>query len=554
MMEYSTQVKVATITLWNFFAILVNVLAFAIMYMKAQKNNSLKRFFWVQLAMVIWLVGKVLKTVSPTVELRWFFIVFYYFGISLLEATFLDFAYTYYKGNCMKSSWRAILYSIALVQFLLVVSNPCHYLFYSHFGFWGDDFGPLFYVYAGINYICFILSTILCSIKFKKQLESKRPIERYLISIAILAPLVFNVIYITRLLETFFEYLNIQIFDVTPIIYTWSILLFVYATFKYEFFDLSPIMKHEVAKRLEMPLLVLNDRYQILYSNVAFEATFIEAHQVISTIELNQTEKQMIIYDDKFYKCSINFHKSWEGGKYIIGFSDVTAYEMAKKALDKENRDLTRANHKLQKQIDMLKASSVVGARSYIARELHDILGHALVVTIKLLEVSKLFYQTDRERAMDSLNKASNAVRSGFDEMKSVTNKDSTQLYNTQALEKELKSMLKIVDVSGIDVRFYQRGLSKVIDEQVYDTLKRIITELVTNTLKHAKASKLLLDITVLEKKIVLQTMDNGQGIKNMVKGNGLNGIDGRLSLIGGKAKYSSEENEGFSSHIVINL
>ncbi|WP_206459106.1 hypothetical protein [Anaerovorax sp. IOR16] len=70
-MEYGKQIEVATITLWNFIAILVNIIVFAILYMKANRNASLKAFFLVQLSMLIWLVGKVFKTVSPTVGIRW---------------------------------------------------------------------------------------------------------------------------------------------------------------------------------------------------------------------------------------------------------------------------------------------------------------------------------------------------------------------------------------------------------------------------------------------------------------------------------------------------
>ncbi|HOO26923.1 MAG TPA: histidine kinase, partial [Lachnospiraceae bacterium] len=195
-----------------------------------------------------------------------------------------------------------------------------------------------------------------------------------------------------------------------------------------------------------------------------------------------------------------------------------------------------------------------MGARNYIARELHDILGHSLVVTIKLLEVGKVFYKKNRQRACESLEKAEDAIKKGFEEMKEITGRDSGRTYHTEALEREIRSMLKAVDASGIQVSFFMRGLSMSIDEKVYDTLKRIATELVTNTLKHADAGKLLLLITVDRQRIVLQTMDNGRGVKNFVKGNGLNGIDSRLALVSGEAKYTAEENEGFSSTISIPL
>ena len=373
-----------------------------------------------------------------------------------------------------------------------------------------------------------------------------------MIALAILIPVILNFIYITRILESLFDILGIQVFDITPIVYTWSILVFVYATFKYEFFNITPIMKHEIAKKLDTPIVILDQNSHVLFTNYQFDSVFPDIQIILEMLRIKNPETNIMQYDNRFYQYYINTYPSISGMRFIIGFTDITAYELAKMELDRERNELHRANGKLKHQIEMLKQSSRVGARNYIARELHDILGHALVVTIKLLEVSKLFYKDNPNRAYDSLEKANSAIQNGFAEMKDITSKDSSQSYNTATLERELKSMLKVVDVSGVQVSFFIRGRNTVIDETIYDTLKKISTELVTNTLKHSNATKLLVSIIIYAESIVLQTMDNGKGVKQLVKGNGLHGIDGRLSLVQGKAKYTAEENEGFSCHISI--
>ncbi|HOO29033.1 MAG TPA: histidine kinase N-terminal 7TM domain-containing protein, partial [Lachnospiraceae bacterium] len=266
-MEFGTGSNVAIIVLWNYFSILVNVVAFVIIYMKAKRSPSLKAFFLVQLSMLLWLVGKVLKTVSPNEELRWFFIVFYYAGICLLEVSFFDFAYIYGKNKPLKKPFRIAVYLLGFLQFMTVVTNPYHHLFYSVYGFWEDEFGALFYVHVVINYGFMIAAMILAGRKFKIQLSDKTRAEKNLISLAILVPLVLNFVYITRMLESLFRILHIQIFDITPIVYTWSNLIFVYATYKYEFFDLTPIMKHEIARKLDTPVLILNRERALLYAN-----------------------------------------------------------------------------------------------------------------------------------------------------------------------------------------------------------------------------------------------------------------------------------------------
>lgn len=552
-MEFGTEIKVITIVLWNFIALIVNVIAFAIMYMKANKNATLKAFFMVQSGMIIWLLGKIFKTVSPTVQLRWFFIVFYYFGICLLEVAFLEFSYIYYKEKPLNKKIKILIYVIGLIQFLIVATNPLHHLFYSVYGFWGDDFGVLFYVHLVINYSFILTGMILCSIKFKKQIADKTVLAKNLIILAILVPLILNFIYITRMLESLFSYLNIQIFDITPIVYTWSILVFVYATFKYEFFYVNPIMKHEVAKKLENPVLILDKNYKKIYANTQFNKYLNGA--IITIVDIiKKDEEKTIKLENKYYSYFISKHRNYNGLNIIICFTDITTYELAKVVINKENRKLAIANKKLENQIDMLKQTSLVGARNYIARELHDILGHSLVVTIKLLEVSKMYYKTKRNRAINSLDNATYSIQKGFEGMKNIKDKDNTFIYNTTSLEKEIKSMLKIISISGIKVNFFIRGNKTLLDEKVYDTLRKVTTELVTNTLKHAKATNLLLSISFTDKAIILQTMDNGKGQKNLVKGNGLIGIDGRLSLVGGKARYATDLDEGFSSNVNIPL
>ncbi|WP_280634195.1 sensor histidine kinase [Anaerovorax sp. IOR16] len=500
-------------------------------------------------------------TQNLKLSLRWGFIVFYYFGICLLEASFLDFAYIYNKGNPLKKWIRILIYTIAMLQFIIILLNPYHYLFYSKYCFWSDEFGKLFYFHMVINYLFMFIGMVLCSSKFKKQLKERGRLKRNIIFFAILAPIVLNFIYITRTLEALFSMLKIQIFDITPIVYTWSLLLFIYATFKYEFFDLTPIMKHEVTKKLDTSILIIDSVGKILYMNKHLKQKFNVSHDYIEVEKLVNKyklynkldiEDKIIKHMDRFYKYNISILKGFGSDRYIITFHDITSYQIAKNELYKENEELEKANKKLQSQIELLKQTSHIGARNYVARELHDIIGHSLVVTMKLLEVTKLFYNKNRDRAFESMEKAQFSIKNGFQEMKELKEKGNGIIYNTSILENELKRMLKIVEVSGIKVNFYIRGNEQKLDEKTFDILKKISTELVTNTLKHAKASNLLLSICIEDKSISIQMMDNGIGISNFIKGNGLTGIDSRLALIGGKAKYISSSGEGFSCNIII--
>lgn len=100
-MKESLKIEIATISLWHMAAIIVTLTAMTILYMKANRTVTLKAFFRVEVAMLIWMVGKLLKTVAFDVNLRWSAIVFYYAGICLLEVAFLEFGYAYFKGKTL---------------------------------------------------------------------------------------------------------------------------------------------------------------------------------------------------------------------------------------------------------------------------------------------------------------------------------------------------------------------------------------------------------------------------------------------------------------------
>jgi signal transduction histidine kinase len=82
--------------------------------------------------------------------------------------------------------------------------------------------------------------------------------------------------------------------------------------------------------------------------------------------------------------------------------------------------------------------------------------------------------------------------------------------------------------------------------------LYRTIQEALTNIVKHAKASEVKIRLDTSESHIGLIIADNGIGTQNIVKGNGLSGIEKRILSIGGSVDFSSD-NKGFKINVDIN-
>lgn len=565
-MKEIAKVEILTICAWQLGALMAVLIAFVILYIKANRTETLKAFFSILAAIGLWLTGKILKTVAPTIELRWSFIVIYYFAICWLEVALLEFGYTYNRGRNMVTKKRLLLYILPTVQFFIVATNPLHHLFYSEFTFFSDQFGPLFYVHIVIEYIYIFGGIVLCRNKLKQQLKYRSIGYKFLISFAMVAPIVLHLLYISRVLEELFDRINFNIiFDVTPIVFTWSALLFVYAAFKYEFFDMTTVLKHKIVQNLDKPVCIIDKFADVLFVNELLDEwlddvnghndflDFLKRRRVdITKEEFRSTIEEPFRINDNVYMYYSRKIKDLEGVKYIIIFNDITASIRAKEKLLSNNRKMQKINEELGEQIKLIEDYSKIYARKFVARELHDIIGHSLVLSMRLLEVAKLS-KSNREKALGSLKKAKECIEQGIEEMKTVnTGNDISE--TGLHLKSIIGGIIRRIQDLGVDVSFYFSGEQYRLDFTVFEVVRTVVTELTTNVLKHSKASKLLLSINLDESQIAVTCMDNGIGVDKIVPGNGLNGIVNRLKAVNGKIEFSSEINEGFVSNISISL
>lgn len=93
------------------------------------------------------------------------------------------------------------------------------------------------------------------------------------------------------------------------------------------------------------------------------------------------------------------------------------------------------------------------------------------------------------------------------------------------------------------------------LDNEVELATYRIFQELITNSIRHAEASKIELKIKVLNNSLVLEYADNGKGFHTRdlsSPGLGLKSIESRVRMLDGSLKVSS--NKGVHYRILIPL
>jgi signal transduction histidine kinase len=78
------------------------------------------------------------------------------------------------------------------------------------------------------------------------------------------------------------------------------------------------------------------------------------------------------------------------------------------------------------------------------------------------------------------------------------------------------------------------------------DAILRCVQELITNTLRHAQARELIVEIEQSSTGVIIRARDDGRG-GDSVEGQGLAGMRERFESLGGKLSISTIPGRGFS-------
>jgi len=197
-------------------------------------------------------------------------------------------------------------------------------------------------------------------------------------------------------------------------------------------------------------------------------------------------------------------------------------------------------------QKDLLATSiiSQENERYRIAKELHDDIGAMLTTTKVYFE--QLSIETTPEEAAQLTARVNHLLEDLIDSTRSISQNLSPVVLEKLGLIEALDSLLKTIAESGkIKTRFTFNRLPELSKEQGLN-LYRIVQELIANTLKHANASMLQLDLDLRQDALVLTYTDNGRGIQQDLlktkKGIGTKNIESRVSIVEGEIVYATNQ------------
>jgi signal transduction histidine kinase len=194
---------------------------------------------------------------------------------------------------------------------------------------------------------------------------------------------------------------------------------------------------------------------------------------------------------------------------------------------------------------------AVAEERARIARELHDIVAHA--VSVMVLQVGAVRHKLPASLAEDSeaLKAVERAGRTALAEMRRLLaairpDGDEAELVPQPGLD-GLNSLLEEVGRAGLPVELHVDGkpfpLPRGIDLSAY----RIVQEGLTNALKHARATNANVTVRYRPDELGLEVRDNGRGSATSDGlGHGLVGVRERVKIYGGEMNAGTATEGGF--------
>jgi signal transduction histidine kinase len=194
---------------------------------------------------------------------------------------------------------------------------------------------------------------------------------------------------------------------------------------------------------------------------------------------------------------------------------------------------------------------AVAEERTRIARELHDIVAHA--VSVMVLQVGAVRHGLPRALAADkqALATVEQAGRSALAEMRqllgAMRQEGQPLALTPQPGLDNLDGLMQDVVRAGLPVELHIDGdpapLPRAIDVSAY----RIIQEALTNVLKHARATHADVLVRYEPEELEIEVRDDGRGTPALDGvGHGLVGIRERVKIYGGQMSTHNAENGGF--------
>jgi signal transduction histidine kinase len=210
-------------------------------------------------------------------------------------------------------------------------------------------------------------------------------------------------------------------------------------------------------------------------------------------------------------------------------------------------------------------ATAVAAERTRIARELHDVVAHAIAVIVLKARGARRTIATDPAAATDALDTIESTGSEALGEMRRLVGllragPDSSGLEPSPGLA-SLDTLVSLVREAGLPVDVMVEGTPRPLPAGIDLAAYRIVQEALTNALVHAGPAEARLVVRFAPSAIELEITDTGPGSgasvgdsRGHAGGHGVDGMRERVRLYGGVLTAGPSPDGGYGVRALLPL
>jgi len=205
-----------------------------------------------------------------------------------------------------------------------------------------------------------------------------------------------------------------------------------------------------------------------------------------------------------------------------------------------------RRNQALYKSKILAEITTLEKERSRMAADLHDELGPILSSVKLKTNCLDITAEEDKQQ----LKKINAHIDDIIKRMREISNDLMPSALLRKGLVAAVHEYISNISKPGnLDIDFYNEDVP-ALPQQKTIHLYRILQEIIHNTIKHSKATKLLIELKTKNNKLIVLSRDNGTGFDhvNTIKENsglGLRNLLSRTEILNGEMFIDSKKGKG---------
>lgn len=240
----------------------------------------------------------------------------------------------------------------------------------------------------------------------------------------------------------------------------------------------------------------------------------------------------------------VAFATGFVGGPWVAGLTI---------RLRKERESvLAESNRALQQDQEERARRAVAAERARIARELHDVVSHAIAVTVLQARGGRKMIGVDEQAVRRSLDAIEHTNAQALGDMRRLLSllrdTEDDGRADPQPSLARLAPLVEQLRDSGLPIEVTVTGNDREVPPGVDLSAYRIIQEALTNVLKHAgPAATAKVSVTFGTDDLDILVSDDGVvGSNGDGRGHGLIGIRERVAVVGGQVEAGPAPGGGF--------